>query len=162
MPNDFNASVIAEFRSNRGRVGGDLADTPIILVHHIGAKTRTEHVTPLAYSSWPDGHLVIAASNGGSAAHPAWYHNLKAHPTIDVELGTERFTVHAEEVEGAERAALWAKLAAASPSLAEFQAKTARRVPLFTLTRCASLVARSSGRHRAGLDKRHLCRDSQG
>lgn len=135
MSSEYTASVIAEFREHRGRVGGDLAGTPIILIHHIGAKTRTERVTPLAYSARPDGRLVIAASNGGSATHPAWNHNLKAHPTIDVELGTETFTVHAEEVEGADRARLWAKLAAASPSLAEFQAKTARRVSLFTLTR---------------------------
>ncbi|MGH2871897.1 MAG: nitroreductase/quinone reductase family protein [Solirubrobacteraceae bacterium] len=126
MSSDFNASVIAEFRTNRGRVGGDLTGMPMILIHHIGAKTRIERVTPLAYSAWPDGRLVIAASNGGSATHPAWYHNLKAHPTIDVEFGTETFSVHAKEVEGAERAALWAQLAAASPLLAEFQAKTAR------------------------------------
>ena len=98
MPSDFTENVIAEFRANRGRVGGDLADTPIILIHHIGATTRIERVTPLAYSSQPDGCLVIAASNGGSPTHPAWYHNLKTHPTIDVELGTETFTALAEEV----------------------------------------------------------------
>jgi deazaflavin-dependent oxidoreductase (nitroreductase family) len=137
MSSDFNAGVIAEFRAHRGRVGGDLIGTPIILIHHTGAATGTERVTPLACSTAPDGRVVVAASNGGSATHPAWYHNLKAHPVIDVELGLETFTVHAEEVEGAERAALWAKLAAAAPSLAEFQAKTKRRVPLFTLTRRA-------------------------
>src|SRR5437764_3065642 len=124
MPSDFTEKVIAEFRANRGRVGGDLADTPIILIHHIGAKTRTERITPLAYSPQPDGRLVIAASNGGSPTHPAWYHNLKAQPTIDVELGTETFTALAEQVTGAAHAALWSKLVAASPALGEFQAKT--------------------------------------
>ena len=137
MPSEFTESVIAEFRANHGRVGGDLADTPIILIHHLGARTRTERVTPLAYSSQADGRLVIAASNGGSPTHPAWYHNLKAHPTIEVELGTETFTVLAEEVTGAAHAELWPKLVAASPTLGEFQAKTARRIPLFTLTRRA-------------------------
>ncbi|MBV9310211.1 MAG: nitroreductase family deazaflavin-dependent oxidoreductase, partial [Solirubrobacterales bacterium] len=119
------------------RVGGNLADTPIILIHHIGAKTRTKRVTPLAYSSQPDGSLVIAASNGGSPTHPAWYHNLRARRTIDVELGSESFTAVAEEVTGAAHAALWSKLVAASPALAEFQSKTARRIPLFTLRRTA-------------------------
>src|SRR5438309_5445254 len=71
MPSEFTENVIAEFRANRGRVGGDLADTPIILIHHIGATTRIERVTPLAYSSQPDGCLVTAASNGGSPTHPA-------------------------------------------------------------------------------------------
>jgi deazaflavin-dependent oxidoreductase (nitroreductase family) len=135
MPTEFTERVIAEFRANRGRVGGELAGTPIILIHHIGAKTRTERITPLAYSAQPDGRLVIAASNGGSAAHPVWYHNLKAHPAIMVELGTETFAVLAREVTGAARANLWARLVAGSPALGEFQAKTARRIPLFTLTR---------------------------
>ena len=91
MSSEFNESVVAEFRANRGRVGGDLADTPIILIHHIGAKTRTERVTPLAYRSQPGGRLVIAASNGGSPTHPAWYHNLKGrHDTLPTSMVSRR------------------------------------------------------------------------
>src|SRR5277367_5891160 len=138
MSSDFTESVIAAFRANKGRVGGDLAGTPIVLIHHLGARTRAEHVTPVAYSSLPDGRLVIAASNGGSPTHPAWYHNIKTHPTIEVELGAETFTALAEEVTGAARADLWPKLVAVSPALGEFQAKTTRRIPLFTLTKHAS------------------------
>ncbi len=138
MPAEFDENVIAKFRANRGRVGGVLADTPIILVHHIGARTQSKRVTPLAYSSLPDGRLIIAAANGGSPTHPAWYHNLKAHPTIDVEVGADAFTVLAHELVGAARAELWPKLAAASPALREFQANTTRRIPLFALTRCGS------------------------
>lgn len=138
MSSEFTHSVIAEFRANDGHVGGDLADTPLILIHHIGASTRTERVTPLAYTSRADGRLVIAASNGGSPTHPTWYHNLKAHPAIKVELGADTFTALAEEVTGAAHAALWPELVAASPALDEFQARTARRIPLFTLTRRTS------------------------
>jgi deazaflavin-dependent oxidoreductase (nitroreductase family) len=138
MPAEFNESVIAEFRACGGRVGGDLAGTPIILIHHRGARTAAERVTPLAYSTQADGRLVIAASNGGSPAHPAWYHNLKAYPAVDVELGTETFTALAEEITGAAHAELWPGLVAASPALGEFQGKTARQIPLFTLTRLAS------------------------
>jgi deazaflavin-dependent oxidoreductase (nitroreductase family) len=138
MSSELTERVIAEFRSNHGRVGGDLAGTPLVLIHHIGAKTGRGRVTPLVYSSQPDGRLVITASNGGAATHPSWYHNLKAHPRIDVELGTETFTALAEEVTGAAHEELWAKLAAASRALAEFQAQTARRIPLFTLTRSAA------------------------
>jgi deazaflavin-dependent oxidoreductase (nitroreductase family) len=143
MPTEFNDNVIAEFRANRGRVSGDLADTPIILIHHIGAETRTAYVTPLAYNLQADGSLVIAGSNGGSPKHPAWYYNLKVQPRIDVELGTETFAALAEEVTGAARAALWPRLVTASPALAEFQAKTARRIPLFRLTPCHQLRAAS-------------------
>jgi deazaflavin-dependent oxidoreductase (nitroreductase family) len=138
MSSEFTDTVIAEFRANAGHVGGELAGTPIILIHHIGAKTRIERVTPLIYSSQADGRLVIAASNGGSQTHPGWYHNLKAHPMIKVELGVETFTAAAEEVTGDAYAELWRKLAAASPALATFQTQTTRRIPLFTLTRCAT------------------------
>jgi deazaflavin-dependent oxidoreductase (nitroreductase family) len=137
MSSEFTDSVVAEFRANDGHLGGDLADTPIILIHHLGARTRTERVTPLAYTSQADGRLVIAASNGGSPTHPAWYHNLKAHSTIEVELGAETFTALAEEVTGAAHAELWPTLVATSPALHEFQAKTARQIPLFALTRRA-------------------------
>jgi deazaflavin-dependent oxidoreductase (nitroreductase family) len=135
MSDEITDNVIAEFRANGGHVGSDLAGTPVILVHHIGARTGTERVTPLAYSSQADGRLVIAASNGGSPTHPGWYHNLTAHPTVEVELGTEAFTALAEELTGTAHAELWPKLVAASPALGEFQSRTARRIPLFALTR---------------------------
>jgi deazaflavin-dependent oxidoreductase (nitroreductase family) len=138
MSSEFTDNVIAEFRAKDGRVGGDLAGTPIILIHHLGARTRTERVTPLAFNSLADGRLVIAASNGGSPTHPTWFYNLKAHPAIKVEIGAETFAVLAEEVTGDAHVALWPKLVATSPALGEFQAKTARRIPLFTLTRCTS------------------------
>jgi deazaflavin-dependent oxidoreductase (nitroreductase family) len=78
---------------------------------------------------------VIVASNGGSPTHPSWYHNLKANPRVDVEVGTETFTVLAEELDGTARTQLWPKLVAASPSLGEFETRTTRRIPLLMLTR---------------------------
>ena len=80
----------------------------------------------------------MVASKGGAPENPAWYHNLKAHPTIEVELGTEKFTAVAEEATGTVRAKLWPELVAASPTLGEFQANTTRQIPLLTLTRCTS------------------------
>ena len=133
MSNEFNRRVIEEFRANHGRVGGSLAGTAILLLHHIGASSGVERVTPLACTRDDDGQFVIVASNGGSRAHPAWYYNLKAHPTVEIEVGTERFTVRAEEVAGEARDALWSKLAAASPSLTAYQTKAARRIPVFKL-----------------------------
>jgi deazaflavin-dependent oxidoreductase (nitroreductase family) len=69
------------------------------------------------------------------ANHPSWYYNLKANPRVELEVGTETFTVLAEELDGTARAELWPKLIAASRSIAEFQAKTTRQIPLFVLTR---------------------------
>lgn len=161
MSSEFTENVIAEFRANQGRVGGVLAGMPIILIHHIGANTRTERVTPLAYSSQADGRLVIAASNGGSPTHPAWYHNLKAHPTIEVEVGTDMLTVLAEEVQGAAHAQLWPKLVATSPRLGEFQARTARQIPLFTLTRFSSCGCSERAGSLIAFDRFVLCRPAR-
>lgn len=132
---NFNTKIIEEFRANQGRVGGPLAGTPMILIHHIGAKSGIERVTPLACSPQPDGRFAIVASNGGSPTHPHWYYNLKANPTITVEVGTQTFTVLAEELGGTVRAKLWPKLVAQAPDIGKHQAKTTRQIPVFTLTR---------------------------
>jgi deazaflavin-dependent oxidoreductase (nitroreductase family) len=132
---DFNRRVIAEFRANAGRVGGPLTGTPMILIHHIGAKSGIERVTPLACLPQGDRRYAIVASNGGSPTHPGWYYNLKGNPTIKVEFGAETLMVLAEELEGPARDALWRELVAASPSLDGFQATAARHIPLFMLTR---------------------------
>jgi deazaflavin-dependent oxidoreductase (nitroreductase family) len=133
--NAFNRQIVEEFRANAGHVSGGLADMPLILVHHIGAKSGIERVTPLAYTAEQDGRYLIYASNGGSPDHPSWYYNVKANPSIEVETGTETFTVRAEELHGSARAERWSKLAAASPGLANAQASTAREIPLLVLTR---------------------------
>jgi deazaflavin-dependent oxidoreductase (nitroreductase family) len=132
---DFNAKIIEEFRANEGRVGGSLAGTPMILIHHVGAKSGIERVTPLACSPRGEGRFAIVASSGGSPAHPAWYHNLRANPRIKVEVGTQTFTVLAEELDDATRAELWPELVAESPSIGEHQAKTTRQIPVLMLTR---------------------------
>jgi deazaflavin-dependent oxidoreductase (nitroreductase family) len=132
---DFNTKMIAEFRANEGRVGGAWAGTTLILIHHIGARSGTERVTPLGCSPQGDDRFAIVASNGGSTAHPDWYYNLKANPRIKVEVGTQTFTVLAEELDDTARAELWPKLVAEYPSIGEFQTRTTRQIPVFTLTR---------------------------
>jgi deazaflavin-dependent oxidoreductase (nitroreductase family) len=132
---DFNSRIIEEFRANGGRVSGPLAGTPILLLHHVGARSEIERVTPVAYRPHGAGRYVIVASNGGSRTHPAWYHNLKATPIVDVEVGAEAFTARADEVEATDRDSLWPKLLAASPSLREYDAKAARQIPVLILTR---------------------------
>jgi len=132
---DFNTKMIEEFRANEGRVSGSWAGTTLILIHHIGARSGTERVTPLGCSRQGDGRFAIVASNGGSPAHPDWYYNLKANPRIKVEVGTQTLTVLAEELDGAARAGLWAKLVAEYPSVGEYQARATRQIPVFMLTR---------------------------
>ena len=132
---DYNTNIIEEFRANDGRVGGPWAGATLLLIHHLGAKSGTERVSPLGYFPQGQGRFAIVASNGGSPAHPDWYYNLKAYPRITVEVGTRTFTVLAEELGHAARAELWPKLVAETPALGEFQAKTTRQIPVVMLTR---------------------------
>jgi deazaflavin-dependent oxidoreductase (nitroreductase family) len=139
---DYNTTIIDEFRANGGRVGGMWEGTTLVLLHHIGAKSGIERVTPVACSPQGEGRFAIWAANGGAPTHPNWYHNLKAHPQITVEVGNQTFTVLARELDAAARAELWPKLvaqwpkpAAGSPDLGDAQARTARQFPVFMLTR---------------------------
>jgi deazaflavin-dependent oxidoreductase (nitroreductase family) len=131
----FNKRIIEEFRASEGRVSGFSARTPIILIHHIGARSGIERLTPLGCFPRGDDRYVIVASSGGSPTHPDWYHNLKAHPRIDVEVGIRAFTVLAEELDDRARAELWPKLVADAPDLGKHATKTTRQFPVFLLTR---------------------------
>jgi deazaflavin-dependent oxidoreductase (nitroreductase family) len=128
-----NEEVVAAFRRNGGRVGGWLEGTPVVLVHHIGARSGIEYVTPVAYQSLLGG-LVIVGSNGASPVDPGWCHNLRAHPRIDVELGTGTFPMRARELDDAARAEIWPALVAGAPTLGKYQAQATRRFPVFLLT----------------------------
>jgi deazaflavin-dependent oxidoreductase (nitroreductase family) len=135
-PNDWNRKVIEEFRANGGKVGGYFEGAPMVLIHHIGARTGVERVSPLVYL--PDGDtMVIAATKGGAPTNPDWYHNLKAHPEIIVEVGTDSFPVEATEVTGAERDELWRRLVQMRPGFGEYEQKTDRVFPMFRLERAA-------------------------
>lgn len=130
---DFNAQIIDEFRANEGRVGGAFAGSTLLLLHHTGAKSGTQRVTPLVYLR--DGErYVIFASKAGAPTNPAWYHNLKAHPDTEIEVGTETLAVHATEATGDERERLFDAQTKISPQFGEYQRKTDRLIPVIVLT----------------------------
>jgi deazaflavin-dependent oxidoreductase (nitroreductase family) len=131
---DWNARVINEFRANGGKVGGQFEGANMILVHNFGAKSGTERVSPMVY--FPDGdRFLIIASAAGSPKNPDWYHNLKSHPEVTVEVGTETIPVVVEELPPAERDEKWAEITAIAPGFAEYQEKTSRTIPVLALTR---------------------------
>jgi deazaflavin-dependent oxidoreductase (nitroreductase family) len=133
---EFNQKVIEEFRANGGKVGGQMAGVPLLLLTMKGAKTGRTLTAPLAYTT--DGNrCVIIASKAGAPNNPDWYHNLVANPVVTVELGSDRFQARATEAAGAERDRLYAQQAAQLPIFADYQKKTQRRIPVFTLERVA-------------------------
>lgn len=129
---DWNAEIIDEFRRNSGTAGGIFEGKPLLLLHHAGARTGTARVTPLMYLAG-ESCVYIFASKGGAPNHPDWYHNLKAHPAVLVEIGTETKKAFATELEGTERDGAFAKQAAEFPQFGEYQAGTDRVIPVFRL-----------------------------
>jgi deazaflavin-dependent oxidoreductase (nitroreductase family) len=130
---DFNQQVITEFHENKGVVGGMFEGMPILLLHHVGAKSGTARIAPLVYLA--DGErYVIFASKGGAPEHPSWYHNLKANPKTKLEVGTEVIDVVASEATGDERERLYSTQSEVAPQFADYQAKTTRQIPVVVLT----------------------------
>jgi deazaflavin-dependent oxidoreductase (nitroreductase family) len=134
--NDWNKQIIAEFRANEGKVGGPFEGATMLLLHHVGARSGTERVTPLVYFPGGD-RMVIVASAAGAPKNPDWYHNIKASPRVEVEVGTDTVAVEAQELAGVERDEKWAEITAAAPGFAEYQTKTSRVIPVIALKRVA-------------------------
>jgi deazaflavin-dependent oxidoreductase (nitroreductase family) len=132
-PAEYNAKIIREFRANQGHVAGMWEETPLLLLHHTGAKSDASHVNPVAYLPDDRGYLIWAA-NGGAPHNPSWYHNLKAHPNTRIEVGSETIDVVAEEASGAERDRLFTRAATRYPQLHDLAHKTDRVIPMILLT----------------------------
>jgi deazaflavin-dependent oxidoreductase (nitroreductase family) len=129
---DYNRRIIEKFRANGGKVGGQYAATPLLLLTTTGRRTGRPHTTPLAYLA-QDGELVVFATKGGAPTNPDWFHNLRAHPVATVEVGAERFEAHARITAGDERARLYALQAERRPQFAEYAAATSREIPVVVL-----------------------------
>ena len=132
--NDYNQQVISEFRANQGKVGGQLANMPVLLLTMTGAKSGRTITKPLVYTTDGD-RIVIIATFAGAPKSPAWYNNLVANPVATVEMGSERFQVRAAITTGEERQRLFDRQAEKMPIFTEYQKKTTRQIPVLVLTR---------------------------
>jgi deazaflavin-dependent oxidoreductase (nitroreductase family) len=129
-----NATIIEEFRSNEGKVGGPFDGAPILLLGTTGAKTHEHRVNPMMYLN-EEGRTFVFASKAGAATNPDWYHNLVADPAVTVELGTEKFKATASPLSGEERDRVYAIQAERYHGFAEYQEKTTRVIPVVELIR---------------------------
>jgi deazaflavin-dependent oxidoreductase (nitroreductase family) len=132
--NDWNTKVIEEFRANGGKVA-QFGAIPLLLLHHTGAKSGKSYVNPLAYLPAGNG-MAVFASKGGSPGNPDWYHNLVAHPDVQVEVdGKPAFAARARVATGEERDRLYREQSSKVPVFAEYEAKTrdVRTIPVVVL-----------------------------
>lgn len=121
------------FTWSRGRVAGTLRGMTSVRLTTTGRKTGTQRTTMITSPLVEDDEVVLVASYRGGPHHPAWYLNLKAHPTIPVERRGFRGLMTAETLHGEERERLWQRITALHPRYAKYQARTDRELPLIVL-----------------------------
>ena len=130
---DFNGKIIDAFRANGGSVGGPFHGSDILLLHHTGARSGAERVTPLAYQ-WVGDSLAVFAVKAGSPENPAWFHNLLAHPETVAEVGMRTVRVRASLAQPAERDVIYSRQKQRHPAFAQYEVKAApRRIPVVVL-----------------------------
>lgn len=124
---------VAAYRLTGGLIGHRFPGSPpMLLLDHEGARTGQRRTTPLVYvDDGPD--VVIVASKGGHPRHPAWFHNLLAHPDVTIQVGSGRRRVRARVAGPDERRRLWPKAVATYPGYGDYQARTEREIPLVIL-----------------------------
>jgi len=134
---NWNDAVLQQFRDNDGFV--ERFGRHLVVMHTIGAKSGEQRENPVM--GLPEkGGWIVAATFAGQPIDPAWAHNLRAHPDIDLEValpdaGIERVAVHATEVSEPERTELWKRFTEASPGFAGYETKTDRKFPIFHFTK---------------------------
>ena len=133
---DWNDKIIASFRENDGTV--ERFGRNLVIMHTLGAKSGEPRLNPVMGIP-EDGSWLVAATYAGQPVDPAWAHNLRAHPDIDLEAaklegGVETVAVHAEELPEPARSVGWEKFKQASPGFADYETKTDRAFPVFKLS----------------------------
>ena len=132
-PRDWVREQVELYERSGGTQGTTLRETglPVIIVTHTGNKTGAIRKTPLMRVK--DGaSYVLVGSQGGAPQHPAWVHNLRVKPAVEIRDHTVVQPMHVHEVEdAAERARLWDLAVAAYPPYADYQARTTRKIPIF-------------------------------
>lgn len=123
------------YRLTRGLVGHRIPGGPsMLLLDHVGAKSGKKRTSPLLYIEHGD-DVFIVASKGGNARHPGWYHNLRANPDTEVQIGSERRPVHARVATPEERRLLWPKAVEVWRQYRDYQERTDREIPIVILER---------------------------
>ena len=139
MPSDFQLKLVNAihrplFQLSKGKLMGKGLGMPVLLLTTTGRKSGQKRPTMLTTPLQFDDSIVLVASRGGDDHHPAWFLNLQANSTVEVEMGGATRTMTARVADAAEKADLWPKIIADHDNYAGYQAKTDRDIPVVVLT----------------------------
>lgn len=131
--NGWNRKIIEEFHANGGKVGGNFAGAPLLLLHTVGARSGQERVNPLMYKDLGDGQVAVFATRGGAPSNPDWYRNLVANRSVTAEIGTATRQFLARTAIGDERESIWSAQKRDYSGFASYEAMTDRVIPVVVL-----------------------------
>lgn len=131
-PHDFVRDTVELYESSGGTEGTLMQGKPTVILTSVGAKSGKIRKTPLMRVEH-DGAYAVVASLGGAPKNPVWYHNLLAHPEVELQDGPKKSEYRARELQGPEKAEWWARAVDAWPDYANYQTKTDREIPVFVL-----------------------------
>jgi len=136
-PEKWVRDQVETYERSGGTKALTLRGVPVVILTTVGARSgrlrkaalmRVEH----------DGVYAVVASLGGAPKHPVWYHNVLAHPQVELQDRTEKWDMVAREVTGDEKAIWWERAVAVWPDYAAYQAKTDREIPVLVLERATA------------------------
>jgi deazaflavin-dependent oxidoreductase (nitroreductase family) len=123
----------AVYKATRGVIGHKVPGLgPMLLLDHTGAKSGTKRTSPLLYGRDGDSYVIVA-SKGGNPKNPGWFHNLKANPDTEIQVGSEKIPVHARVPEGEERDRLFSMMEGVYGGYTDYQKRTDRKIPIVVL-----------------------------
>ena len=136
--NALTRMIMRAMTSWHRRSGDKFQGMDLLYLTTVGAKTGQKRQSAVA--RFPDGDdaWLIVASSGGSAHHPAWYHNIAAHPDeVWIEFGGQQLRVRPEQLAGDARAQAWQRITTSQPRYAGYEGKTDRSIPVIRLSRAS-------------------------
>jgi F420H(2)-dependent quinone reductase len=134
---DWARRQAERYEKSAGAEANTMVGKPIIVLTTVGARTGRLRKTPLMRVEH-DGEYAIVGSLGGAPKNPVWVYNVRKHPLVELQDGTEKHEYTARELTGEERAVWWQRAVEAFPNYAGYQKKTKRVIPVFLLARAGT------------------------
>lgn len=125
----MSALNVVLYRLSGGKIMGSLGGGPVCLVTMTGAKSGRRLTRPLIHIA-NGADILLIASQGGAPKSPAWYHNLRAHPDIEIQVGSTKRKMRARQASDEEKANLWPIAVATYKDFDLYKSRTDRNIPL--------------------------------
>jgi len=113
-----------------GRIGTTVFGMRAVQLHTTGRRSGQRRTVWLTSPVNDAQRIVLIASKGGDDRHPDWYHNITAHPEVEITEGEVTKPYTARTATPDEKAEIWPQVVAAYKGYAGYQKRTGRDIPV--------------------------------